>query len=1043
MNFKTKLILVVVLLLNIPLFAQDTYSLSGTITSEADGTPIPGASVLIVNTTDGVITDFDGNFQIDVKSGDQLKVSYLGYVSQTIVIESQTTLTVALAEDLNQLDEVVLIGYGTQKKSHLTGAISKVTNESLDQIAVPRVDDALVGQVSGVNIQQTSGEAGSAPTIRIRGNGSVTGVQGPLIVVDGAIVDNDFLTNMDMNDIESFEVLKDAASAAIFGARAGNGVIQITTKQGKEGRTRFSLNHYTGVKSAHKSDAYYFSVEEWAAMELAATGELSDQTLVKQQLGVDQDWQDIIFDGGVITNTALSVRGGSAKTKFSTALSYLHDEGVLLTDDFKKYNLKLRVDTKFNDKFSAGVSLTPSYSDTRRMDGSTHDITRQPPWLPLYLDENTIQFVNRIRDNGKYADAQVGDYAIQRMFDDWDLETGMPVASGGTDISNTSNTNPGAKVLERERTDKKFKLNGSMYGQWNIIDGLSFRTALSGDFQNTRRQRWQGVLSNRNGASAASNQETQEERIHLIWDNVLSYNKTFNEVHELSAIAGISVESFDSYFSRIDGTGYESDDVKTISGAAVISDATSMTWQKRQQAYFFRANYAYKDKYLVSASFRQEGSSIFGPDNKYGSFPAISAGWNISNEDFLRDSKAVSYLKLRVSYGITGNDRLNTGNQNPNVSSGNFNLSTGDLLVDNYPSYALLTTGTAIVNGTKVTGISAQNIANSQLQWEQSVEINPGIDFGFINNRITGSFEYYNRTSSQLLLNNDISSTTGFVEALVNIGKVENQGVEFELRTKNIVQDNFSWSSQVIMSHNENTLKDFADSNGNITNVDSKRAAEWINLEGNPISSFYGWVVDRDIPLEYINNPWHPIGAEAQDVYVRDLNGDGLIDDDDKTILGDPYPDFIWSFTNTFKLNDFDLSFMFQGSHGAKIRNMGDQYIFNHFNSRQDFDPAITPDQGFIKQKIFTDDIIQDASYVSLRNVNLGYNFPDRWTTQGSVFSGGRIYVSGQNLLYWRADDYTGYNPESIDNTSSTAYGYQRAGAPVYSTVSLGFNLQF
>ena len=281
------------------------------------------------------------------------------------------------------------------------------------------------------------------------------------------------------------------------------------------------------------------------------------------------------------------------------------------------------------------------------------------------------------------------------------------------------------------------------------------------------------------------------------------------------------------------------------------------------------------------------------------------------------------------------------------------------------------------------------------------------------------------------------------MQALVNIGEVENAGYEFELRTKNIMTEGFSWSSQVILSHNENTLLNFADSNGLIQNVDSKRASEWIALEGNPISSFYGWVVDRDIPLEYINNPWHPIGAEAQDVYVKDLNGDGLIDDDDKAILGDPYPDLIWSFTNTFKLNNFDLSFMFQGSHGAQIRNMGDQYIFNQFNSRQDFDPAITPDQQFIKQKIFTDDIIQDASYVSLRNVNLGYNFPQEWLDRSNVFSRGRIYVSGQNLVYWRADDYTGYNPESVDNTSSTTYGYQRAGAPVYSTVSLGFNLQF
>ena len=1043
MNFKAKLILVVVLLLNIPLIAQNTFPLSGTVTAETDGSPIPGVSVLIVNTDDGVVTDFDGNFQLDVKSGDQLKISYLGYVSQTIAIDNQSTLNVVMVEDLNQLDEVILIGYGTQKKSHLTGAISKVTNENLDQISVPRVDDALVGQVSGVNVQQTSGEAGAAPTIRIRGTGSVTGVSGPLIVVDGAIVDNDFLTNMDMNDVESFEVLKDAASAAIFGARGGNGVIQITTKQGKEGKTIFSFNHFTGIKTARKSDAYDFSVEDWAAAELAATGSISDQTLVKQQLGVDQDWQDIIFDGGIITNTAISARGGSAKTKFSTALSYLHDEGVLLTDDFKKYNLKLRVDTKFNDKFSAGVSLTPSYSDTRRMDGSTHDITRQPPWLPLYLDENTIQYVNTLRDNGKYADAQIGDYAQQRMFDDWDLATGTPVASGGTDISNTSNTNPGAKVLERERLDKKFKLNGSAYGQYNIIDGLSFRTTLSGDFQNTRRTRWQGVLSSRNGASAASSQDQNQERIHLIWDNVLSYNKTFNEDHELSAILGVSAEGYNSYYSSITGTGYESDDVQTISNAATIAAATSFMWEKRQQAFFTRVNYAYKDKYLLSASFRREGSSIFGSNDKYGSFPAISAGWNISNEDFLRDSKAVSYLKLRVSYGITGNDRLNTGNVNPNVSSGNSTLSTGNTMIDNYPSYALLEARTAILNGAVVSGFNPVNIANPNLQWEQSVEINPGIDFGFLRNRITGSFDYYNRTSDQLLLNNPVSSTTGFVEALVNIGEVENQGFEFELRTKNIVKENFSWSSMLILSHNENTLKDFAESNGLIQNVDSKRASEWINLEGNPISSFYGWVVDRDIPLEYINNPWHPIGAEAQDVYVKDLNGDGLIDDDDKTILGDPYPDLIWSFTNTFKLGDFDLSFMFQGSHGAKVRNMGDQYIFNHFNSRQDFNPATTPDQQFIKQKIFTDDIIQDASYVTLRNVNVGFNFPQDWIDSSNVFTRARVYLAGQNLMYLTADDYTGYNPESIDNTSSTTLGYQRAGAPVFSTVSLGFNLQF
>jgi hypothetical protein len=292
------------------------------------------------------------------------------------------------------------------------------------------------------------------------------------------------------------------------------------------------------------------------------------------------------------------------------------------------------------------------------------------------------------------------------------------------------------------------------------------------------------------------------------------------------------------------------------------------------------------------------------------------------------------------------------------------------------------------------------------------------------------------------LLYNPISSTTGFNNALINIGKVENKGFEVELRSRNVSSENFSWSSTFIASKNENKLLDFADADGQIQSVDAKRAAEWINQVGQPISSFYGWVTDREIPTEYLKNAWHPIGAQAQDVYVRDLNGDGLIDDDDKTILGSPYPDLVWSFGNDFKFGNVDFSFLFQGSHGAEVRNMGDQYIFNHFNSGQDFDSSITPDQQFIKQKIFTDSIIQDASYIALRNINLGYTFDNDTISQFGIAKA-RVYLAGQNLMYLKADGYTGFNPESINDTSSTTYGYQRAGSPVFSTVSLGVNLEF
>jgi len=1027
MNLKSKLTLLVILLVSIPLFAQDTYTLTGTVISASDNMPVPGANVIVMNTSRGTTTDFDGNYSIDVSNGEVVQFSYIGFATQLVTINGQQTVNATLVEDTSELDEVVVIGYGTQKKSQLTGAISKVTNEKLDQIAVSRVDDALVGQVSGVNIQATEGEAGSAPTIRIRGTGSITASSEPAIVVDGLVVDNDYLGNLDMNDVESFEILKDAASSAIYGSRGANGVILITTKQGKEGKTRFSYNSFTGFKDARQSDDYFFSVAETAAAQLAALGEVSDRTRLKQLIGVDNDWQNIIFEGGTINSHSFSARGGSQRTKFSTALNYVHDEGVLLTDDFKKYNLKLKVDTKLNDKFSFGVNLSPSYTNRRRFDGSTHDILRQTPWLPLYITEETLPFVNRLRDNAKYANVQVGDYAIQRMFDDYDLDTMQPVATGGTDISNTSNTNPAAKVLERDRNDYRFKIYGSFYGKYNITDDLDFRATISGDFQNTLQDRWQGVQSNRNGAAATRLDKSTRNRIHFVTDNILSYNKNFGK-HDVNAILGFSAERWDTNFEAVAGQGYDTDLVQTIAAADPTTvTGTSFEYPERLLSYFGRVNYAFDDKYLVSLSMRRDGYSAFGENSKYGNFPAASVGWIVSNEDFMSESEVFSNLKLRFSYGVTGNPFFDTN----------------DDVVDSFAYLALLGPSTAVVDGNSGAGFNPQNLANPDLQWERSVEINPGVDFGLFNNRITGTLEYYKRTSDNLLIFNPVSSTTGFNNALVNLGEVENSGIELELRTRNIAKERFRWSSTILASKNKNELVDFGDSNGQIQNVDSKRAAEWINLVGNPISSYYGWVVDRDIPFEYLADPYHPVGAEAQDVYVKDLNGDGVIDDDDKTILGNPYPDLVWSFANEFNIGDFDISFMFQGSHGAEIRNMGDQYLFNHFNSSQDF-ISTTPDQEFIKQKIFTNDIIQDASYIALRNVNIGYSLPeDLLTKLGGLFNTARVYVAGQNLIYKTADGYTGFNPESINNTSPTTYGYQRAGSPIFSTVTLGVNLQF
>ncbi|MFA9371905.1 MAG: SusC/RagA family TonB-linked outer membrane protein [Labilibaculum antarcticum] len=1013
---KRKILMLMVLLTGFSsyLFAQQT--ITGNVVDKADNSSLIGVSVYEKGTTNGTVTDFDGNYTLSVAGSESVLVySFVGYEKIEKLVGALSAIDVAMVVDAESLDEVVVIGYGTQRKSHLTGAISKVVNKDMEQVAVARVDDALVGRISGVNIQATDGGAGTAPTIRIRGTGSISGSSNPLIVVDGIVVDSDYLGNLDMNDVASFEVLKDAASAAIYGSRGANGVIMITSKQGEEGKTKFNYNSYIGFKEAHKSDAYDFSLAETAAAELAANGVLSARTRYKQMIGVDRSWQDVIFDGGTIQNHSLSARGGSKSTKFSTALNYLHDEGVLLTDDYKKYGLKLKLDTKISDKFSMGVNLSPSFSNRRRFDGSTHDILRQTVWLPEYLDENTIQYVDR----ANYPDAKVGDYASQRMFDNYMLD-GEEV-----DISNTSNVNPAAKVKERDYTYKKFKLYGSVYAKYKLTKDLSFKTSLGGSFQNTDVRRWQGPLAHRNGDKNTQLYESNQNRIHLVNDNFFDYNKEIGD-HDFSVILGMSVETWDTEFSEISGTDYTFDYIQNIKAAGVISSAESGKYEERLLSFTSRVNYAYQDKYLASASFRRDGSSRFGSETKYGNFSALSVGWRLTQEDFLQDNDVINNLKLRFSYGITGNNAIDAGS----------------VYVEHHPNLALLETSSAIVNGTAVTGFNALNIANPDLGWEKSVEYNPGLDFMFFNGLLSGSVDYYKRTSDNLILENPVSATTGFTEALINRGEVENSGIELELRSRVRITDDFTWTGTLIASKNKNKLNDFAESNGQIQSVDSKRAAEWINLEGLPISSFYGWVVDKDIPLEYLNNPYHPVGGEAQDVYVKDLNGDGIIDDEDKAVLGNPYPELIWSFSSDFNYKNFDFSFMFQGSHGAEVRNMGDQYIFNHFNSSQDYDPAITPDQHLIKEKIFTDDIVQDASYIALRNVNIGYSFGNGLLGR-TFIEKARVYVSAQNLLYFTSDDYTGFNPESVDNTSPTTYGYQRAGSPVYRTISVGVNLDF
>ena len=1018
------MVLAFVFFISTQIFSQTGNVVTGVVTS-VDGQVLIGVNVFIKGTTVATITDINGNYSIKAAPADVLQFSYLGFVGQEITVGDQKYISIVMLTENKILNEVVVIGYGQQKKSHLTGAISKVSNEKLDQIPSARLDDALVGQVSGVNIQMTNPAAGEAPTIRIRGQGSISFNSDPLIVVDGIAVGNDadFLSSMDMNSVESVEILKDASSSAIYGSRGANGIIMVTTKQGKDGPTKFSYDTYIGFKSVPHNDALTTS-DAWADYVRANNnGELTPVMQYIEKLGTYTDWQKTIMDGGMIQSHSLSATGGSKNTKFRSTLSYLDDEGVLLTDNFKKLNLSLNLDTKVSKNITFGIMINPSYTTQRRFPLGVHDAIRQNPWLPIYLDEHTIQFVNRTRENGRWANAKVGDYAMERMFDDFDLVNGVPNPNNtGTDISSTSNQGSYAKVVERDYRKFQSKVYANTYLKIKLAKGLNFKQTLGGDARFSTNKNWTGIQASRNGAADSGSSLSTSNQFHTVAESTLNYEKESGK-HDISAVAGFAYEDWKRDYSSIVGAGYQFDYIQTIPQANLVGGSTTKRAEKLI-SYLSRINYGYDNKYLFSLSARWDGSSKFGPDNKFGFFPAASIGWRVSQEDFLIDSKIINNLKLRASYGITGS---NSG-------------------IGEYDHLGLIApVGTGLQGNN--TGFNATNIANSELRWEKLVEFNPGVDVSFISGRLGFSLDYYIRTSKDLLLNLPIPSVTGFETALVNKGEVENKGFELEVYSKNIQTADFTWSTSGNISHNKNTLVNFSGASGLISIIDDKRPAEWVAIEGQPISSFYGYVVKQEIDLQYIKDPFYPINAHSQDIYVKDLNGDGLIDTDDRTVLGSPYPDFVYSLTNNFTYKGFDFSIMFQGSQGAEVRNISPQYINNEFASNMDYTSDF-PDKGQVQQRIFTSDQIQDASYFTLRNLNIGYTFNGKLLDKANIRKF-RIYVGAQNLLYIMANNYTGFNPEGVDMGGTTAFtnpltfGYQVGPAPIYKTVNIGLNVNF
>ncbi len=1070
MNLKTKLLLIAITLLNISLYAQENYQVSG-IVSDENNVPIPGVNVVVSGTTKGTSTDFDGFYKIDVKKNDILLFTYIGYKAQSVIVGAEKKIDISMAEDLAQLDEIVVVAYGDQKKKNVTSALTKVGGDDIENVAVSRVEDALRGKVAGLRIQTVASEAGGDPKITLRGPGSITGNSSPLIVVDGVVLgtDSDILGSIDNNNIQSISVLKDASSVAIYGSRGANGVLLVTLKKGVAGKTKFSYNTFTGYKYANKNtnfnttigqertrldglqstvDAIAVDSENYERINSdynTAYAELEAMDFIASLGEGWKNWQDEIFNGGVITSHSLAVRGGTELTSYTASLGYLEDEGIVLTDNFKKYNARVKVDSKSkNGKVKFGANIRANYNDQVRVPTRFTDPLRQYGHIPLYLNEEHLKYITQ-SDPGDagllFENIGVGSYGFSRAFDHVfttdpndsrsiarDPDTGLPLVSdltsGGLTLSTTKNVHPLVHYLERSRLKKKLSLNASAYFDFKLAKGLNFRQGISGVYRATKTNEADYLYGQENRDQESYRLERRDELNQYAMESILRYNTSLGK-HNLNSVLGFEYTERNFYQQESEAVGYTDDFNNNI---ALADGGTTYTNNGTDKlvSYFGRVDYNFDEKYLLQVSARTDGSTRFGTNKRFGFFPAASAGWVLTNEDFLSSSDLVTFLKVRASYGVSGSNEISN---------------------DIYESLYRFEETFSTIGYNNETGVKATTLANQNLGWEKLIEFNPGVDVTFGRGLINLSADYYTRTSKDLILFAPVAAAYGTDNWLQNIGEVKNEGVELELNGRVLSNEDFSWIAGANFALNRNTVKSLGNNEQIISRIDQDtRPTEFIAKVGQPITSFYGYVYEKEIPLEWVDNPFNRFNNDFADVYVKDLNNDGIIDDEDRTELGSPYPDFTWGFNSDFKIYDFDFSFQWQGSHGAEVRVADLDQLYYASESAVN-EVANFPDADLTVHRRYTSDHIQDASFVTMRNITLGYTFSKKFTSKNN-FDKLRLYLTGENLLFFTAKGYEGFNPEAAGQTSDNANtpltaGYQRGDGPVVRTISAGINFQF
>ncbi|KAA6333189.1 TonB-dependent receptor SusC [termite gut metagenome] len=989
------------------------------------GEPIIGANIVEKGVSNGTVSDIDGKFSLEVSPNAKLVVSFIGYNILEVTVGNQTNLRITLSENLLGLEEVVVVGYGTVKKRDLTGSVSSVGAEDLKKVPVTSFDQAIQGRAAGVQVTQASSAPGGRVMIRVRGGNSLTSSNEPLYVVDGYPIyagssaggngaGQNPLSTINTSDIVSIEILKDASATAIYGARGANGVVLITTKRGQQGRTQVTFDGYYGTQTiAHKLDMmnaqeYAILVNEARTNDKQAAVFPNPNDLYNfpdpASLGKGVDWQDEIFRSAPVQSYNVGINGGNENTKFSIGGSYFGQEGIIKNSDFQRASARMNLDVKLAKTLSLATSVTASHvwgntGTSEAGGGSTSSIVwstiSMPPTVPIYQQDGSYTMVNR--------------------------------TPGGTPTSNP------VPIVEYSTNSQEIdRFLGSVDANWEIFKNLILKVTFGTDISSANRkvywptQTYQGF--NANGEASQANQKMSS----YLNENTVTYSNVFGE-HSINAVAGYTRQTFISQNFSAGSKNFSTDLYKAdnLDAGTVYAQPASEKEQSQLASYLGRVNYIFRDKYLFTFTARADGSSKFGVNNKWAFFPSAALAWRLSEEEFMKPIESLTNLKLRASFGTTGNQAISS-----------------------YSSLATLGTMNYPIGGTLNAGVGPNRIPNPDLKWETTATTDFGFDLGLFGNRLNLVFDYYYKKTTDLLWNISTPSTTGFTTMFKNIGSLENKGVEISLGG-DIFVDTFKWNSQVNWSLNRNKVLEIPGYTPSVQGEISghlKVNGSWLE-PGLPVGVWnllkYDGVFQDQAQLD--KGPRSSANDVLGDARFVDKNGDGKINyTDDRMIVGDPNPDFIFGWSNNFAYKGFDLSVYLQGSYGNDIINVEraetnisgpwgnqrreilDRWTPTHTNTsvpraRVTVDPLI----------LQSDWLIEDGSYVRVKTVSLGYTF-----NKISFMNSLRVYVSALNLLTFT--NYSGFDPEvNTMGNNNLQFGVDYTAYPSAKSFMFGVSAAF